>query len=154
MRETALRGFVWCEEPERLDPGGRWRQPKSIGLAHRRYQRGTAPLANSWRTCRPPTPDKMTLAMPRVSPHDCSDSCMGRLIRCVARMHIETCGVDGTQDCLGPSHFRDGAMCHDQKVIRRQISLVLKYAVLRNANAIERRAKCTQPADQDSVLDP
>lgn len=131
-RETTLRGFVWPEESEWLDPEERWRQPRSIGLAHQRNQRETAPLAEM----PPANVDETTLAMPRVSPHDCSDSRMGRLIRCVAGMHIETCGIGRAQDRFGSSHLGDGAVCHHQKVVRRQILLVFKHAILRNADTI------------------
>src|SRR5664279_553170 len=67
-------------------------------------------------------------------------------------MHIKACGVGGPEDRLGASHFRCRAVRHHQKAIGFQGGLVLDDAVLRDADAIERRAKRAHPTNDDSVF--
>src|SRR5664280_3417172 len=68
-------------------------------------------------------------------------------------MYIKARGVDRTKDRLGSSNFLCRAVRHHQKAIGFQGGLVLDHAVLRDADAIERRAKRAHPTNDHSVFD-
>ena len=74
--------------------------------------------------------------------------------RCLgACNHVKARRAGFTEDRLCACHFFRRTVRHHQKPVSFYGGLVLDYAVLRHADAIEGRAKCAQPADNDRVLD-
>src|SRR5271168_3184869 len=68
-------------------------------------------------------------------------------------MHVDARGINCAQDRLCSGNFRRGAVSHYEKAIGFNRGFVLDHAVLRHANAIERRDKRTYPANDDRILD-
>jgi hypothetical protein len=61
--------------------------------------------------------------------------------------------ADAPEDRLGARHLLGRAVCGHQKAVGLDRRFVCNYAVLGDAAAIQGRAECAQPADDDGAFD-